>query len=1421
MRPTMSFNRMPRIQEALPAGKVKLPDPPNLTPPPKLNWFLMFLPLAGVLIMVAVYGGINHNYLLAIPMGVMSLVSMVTSVLGQVFQRKTYQRQVQAAESTYAEVLRQKQSELEQARQQQRRILTQANPDFLTLLTMAQRHDPHLWDRRPADDDFLHIRLGIGQCPSSVIVEAPHPDMPDPRLDPAHQLEAEYAWVPQVPLTGDLRAGPWGIVGRTADRTKVTHSLIAHLIAHHAPDEVHLVVLYALDRAPEWEWVRWLPHTFALDEQAGKQYLANDSSSAREVLKELLEELHRRQNQLQGVQPGAGLPAWPWLVVLVEDGTLAHANPAINLLLSPEGRRLNVTAIFMVDQPRQVPAGCQAILELQPNGELRYAVSGPGGQILTCFPEYVSSEQCDQMARALAPLKVLTLQADDALPTSVRLLTMLNITDLAQYDVQSKWKHRPEGLLQIPIGEQRGGHPLILDLNHTGHGPHGLVAGTTGSGKSELVQTLVVSLALTHHPYDVGFVLVDFKGGGTFSELARLPHTLGMVTDLSGNLTERALIALQAEVDRRKQLFNEAGVIDIGPYQELYWGQPQKYTPLPRLIVIIDEFAELVNDHPDFMDGLIAIARVGRSLGIHLILATQSPAGVVNQQIWANAKFRICLRVEQRQESMEMLHRPEAANLPRLPGRGYLQVGNNDVFELFQVARVASRYRLPSNTETFLPGQSERIVISEVSPLGKRRVLFDSRKQKSEKDKSNPQKKELTDIDMVVQTLQEAAQRLGIEKLPSPWPDPLPTCLPLPELFRQALFAGWNGMTWDFTPRTAVRPTCPHCQRPVRPNAKFCPACGKQLVTATTLMSSSLLPPLPHSPDLPQRPWLGALIGLQDDPAHQRQTRLQINLADMDGQLLVVGAPGSGKEQWVRTLITSLAWTHAPDEIHFYLLEFSGQAMKLFESLPHVGGYFTPSDDERIKRLLRLLLDNLEERKQLCSQWGLDNLIRLRELQPTQAPPALAVIITGFADFRTMFQDEQVQLLRLIREGGPYGIHLILLGDRAGDFPIALTSVISRRVVLRLADPGEYAQVLNVSLKVDKNQMIPVGRGWYGQPPLEFQTALPSQSQDEAAQLSELQELSQQMQNAVALMQQSDPAWSARLPLPVKALPTRIPLQQLLDQIKGPLPAPLTVPLGLDTVRMRPVWVNLVNDGSDFIIAASSQGGKTTLLLTWTLLLAEFHAPQQLQFVIVSGRRGSLQALENLPHKLEYCRNADAFLQSKTMERLNQEISRREQLLTENPTAIQGLPHLIVEIDDYDEFFNAVEKETTIVAGLERLAKRGRDVKLHMWVTGPLPAMGGNFRDPVVKQLKLGRSGFLLRVLDAGDQNPLGIRVRSTDIKQLPPGRGYLVRNGVEEMLQVAEAGDAATIAARIKALRQRWLINDGKVAYPTIATDE
>ncbi|GJM70468.1 hypothetical protein HMSSN036_26840 [Paenibacillus macerans] len=273
---------------------------------------------------------------------------------------------------------------------------------------------------------------------------------------------------------------------------------------------------------------------------------------------------------------------------------------------------------------------------------------------------------------------------------------MLGARAAGEVDVASRWiRNKPFKGMSVPIGVKAGGNPFYLDMHETGHGPHGLVAGTTGSGKSELLQSIIISLALNYHPHDVVFVLIDYKGGGMADVFKGIPHLVGTITNLGGNETTRALLSIKSELMRRQRVFSEYGVNNIDRYQKLYYSRSRSeqasMPAIPHLIMIADEFAELKQDQPDFMKELVSAARVGRSLGVHLILATQKPAGVVDDQIWSNSKFKICLKVQDETDSKDVIKRPDAAMIKE-PGRAYIQVGHDEIFELFQSAYSGADY---------------------------------------------------------------------------------------------------------------------------------------------------------------------------------------------------------------------------------------------------------------------------------------------------------------------------------------------------------------------------------------------------------------------------------------------------------------------------------------------------------------------------------------------------------------------------------------------------------------------------------------------------------------------------------------------------------------------------------------------------------
>ena len=297
-------------------------------------------------------------------------------------------------------------------------------------------------------------------------------------------------------------------------------------------------------------------------------------------------------------------------------------------------------------------------------------------------PDLPGSDWVCRVARALAPLRdALPPSTSAELPVSVRLLDLVGGVDAA--GVEAHWSSTGSSTTAV-IGVTAAG-PVAVDL--AVDGPHALVAGTTGAGKSELLQTLVCSLALANRPDELTFLLVDYKGGAAFRGCARLPHVVGVVTDLDGHLTTRALTSLTAELRRRERLLAAEGVSSLEAYQRLRTGKPE-LPVVPRLVIVIDEFRVLAEELPDFVHGLVRLAAVGRSLGVHLVLATQRPGGIVSADIRANVSLRIALRVRDRTDSIDVLDAPDAASIDAsTPGRASLR-GATTPLTPFQSARV-------------------------------------------------------------------------------------------------------------------------------------------------------------------------------------------------------------------------------------------------------------------------------------------------------------------------------------------------------------------------------------------------------------------------------------------------------------------------------------------------------------------------------------------------------------------------------------------------------------------------------------------------------------------------------------------------------------------------------------------------------------
>jgi S-DNA-T family DNA segregation ATPase FtsK/SpoIIIE len=783
------FQRAPRLFPELPSGELEIPAPPAVPTKPSTPLAQVVLPAVlavGMLVATLYFAGQTSQSsqgMMAMSFGFTVLSSLV-SVFNYISQGRGYQKAMREREERYRALLASKQEQLVAMSQQQRNGICQMNPDPVECLQRVESLDRSLWERAPKDSDFLALRLGLGKEPLRVKVKVPKQEgalEPDPLLVDAQALANQFAQVDQQPIQLSLPgAGAVGLVGPRSEVLNAVRASCLQLAAHHSPDEVKIVAVFPQGEDSEWNWLRWLPHTWSDDRQ--HRFLASSRDAAHTLLTSLHDLLARRREMVRLAATESAEAPLPFFVFFLGDPQLAENEPLLPVLLR-EGPKLGALSVFLADSLEALPKGCQVVTEVGPNYG-RLIQTGPeAGQVLFA-PDAAPVELAERLARSMAPVELVRMAASSEVPNSVLLLDLLGAATVGDLSVQSRWQSSdPSRTLATPLGLRTGGKPLALDLHERAHGPHGLVAGTTGSGKSELLQSLLVSLAVNFHPHEVVFVVVDYKGGGMANALADLPHLVGTITNLQGNLATRALFALKSELQRRQAVLAQVGVNHIDAYQrKRRLGEVRE--PLPHLVIVIDEFAELASEQPDFMRELVSAVRVGRSLGVHLILATQKPAGVVNEQIWSNSRFRLCLRVERPEDSQEVLKRPEAAAITR-PGRAYLQVGNNELFELFQAAYGGAPY-LPQGVT---PGERGKVL--EVTLDGSRHDLRLSPKPVAVQAP-------LTQLQAVVQQVKEAASSENASRLAGPWSPPLPDAVILDDLRRGA--GGWDGQAWQPSP---------------------------------------------------------------------------------------------------------------------------------------------------------------------------------------------------------------------------------------------------------------------------------------------------------------------------------------------------------------------------------------------------------------------------------------------------------------------------------------------------------------------------------------------------------------------------------------------------------------------------------------------
>ena len=904
----------------------------------------------------------------------------------------------------YGEYLKNKRKEIRDRKAREEDILNENYPPLGKVITYPMKKNK-LWERGSRNDDFLYLRIGYGQLPmlTEISYQEKKFDLEDDPLEKEMYLLAKNKVVLEdapviLPLTENFICS---VVGNKKEKAELLLRMIMQVVFLHSYDEVKIVLLIDEEIRKKIPIVRFLPHIW--NDERNFRFLASDLASGYlvgEYLNRQLEpELKRRREWRELLKDR------PYYVVFAWSKQIFDSIEILKTITKDE-KNMGVSLITFFDE---VPQNTHEILHLysEMTNKIIYLK-----ETENCGDEFaldkVDYKLADKMMRVISNVKLKVIQSGYALPKMITFLELFGVGKIEHLNPLKRWKeNNPVKSLAVQIGVSSDGSPFMLDLHEKYQGPHGLVAGMTGSGKSEFIITYILSLSVNFHPDEVAFVLIDYKGGGlagAFDDEERgihLPHLVGTITNLDGSAIQRSLMSIESELKRRQRIFNEAksaaneGTMDIYTYQKLYRRGKVK-TPLPHLFIISDEFAELKSQEPEFMDQLISAARIGRSLGVHLILATQKPSGVVNDQINSNTKFRVCLKVQSRADSDEMLRRPEAAEL-KDTGRFYLQVGYNEYFALGQSAWCGAPYE--PQEEVTVPKDD---YVQFIDDAGQNIIQVHPSTEKKDSGVSQ--------LVAIVQYLSDIARKEHIipRKL---WMDPLPAEISVQDLQEKYPIQDKNSIS--------------------------------------------------------------TVIGMVDDPENQRQYAFEFDFLKCKN-FLIVGGNQTGKTTVLQTMLYTLICRYSPEDINYYILDYSSKLLSVFDHTPFCGGVWGEGEEQDIKKFFRLLNEIIADRKKAFQEAEVNSFEAYREIG--NMPLILVVIdnITGLSSWKEG-QSIYYDLNLLIREGNSVGIKFLVSAGNFDDILYKVKKELGTRFVLDAKSKFEYADILGVQ-KAFKPVQTP-GRG--------------------------------------------------------------------------------------------------------------------------------------------------------------------------------------------------------------------------------------------------------------------------------------------------------------------------------------------------------
>jgi S-DNA-T family DNA segregation ATPase FtsK/SpoIIIE len=1212
------------------------------------------------------------------------------------------------------------------ARQRLAAAWTHPSPERLWAIAGRRRR---VWERRAADPDFLQVRLGLGRGTLATPIQLasrtdPLAEYDEEILGAARRLAARLGTVGRQPALVHLAgAGVVSLLGPPERVRALARAVVLQVAVLHAPDDVAVMICTAGD--PGWEWAKWLPHTHHQDETATETgvtpMVALGIDGLADVLETELEQARaHRAARRPAAQTGQQVAARRRLVVVLDSYDPAAPwarSPVTAALLDAAGPENGITVICLVAAEPDEPTRTQLRARVGDDGSL--SLEGPRPELRTA-PEGAAADQAgpalaELTARALAPLR-LSEEPDRLLTTAISLPDMLGVADLAAFNPTASWLPADdERVLRLPIGRAGDGEPVELDLKESaqgGMGPHGLIVGATGSGKSELLRTLVTGLTMTHSPELLSLVLVDFKGGATFAGLTDLPHVAGLITNLAGDLSlvDRVRAALHGEQQRRQKLLRDAGNVDsLRDYQARQatghtdiHGKPLE--PLPYLLIVVDEFGELLSQRTDFIDLFVQIGRVGRSLGMHLLLATQRLEEGRLRGLESHLSYRICLRTFSAAESRAVIGTADAYHLPAIPGSAYLKV-DESTYRRFRVAHMSGPYLGPADTD----GAAGT---AAVAPFELRTAPPPAPPQEQQARRPRPVPTGPTAMQVAVEQLCRFGQPVH-----QVWLPPLPAVIPLDAILgplAEQPGRGWQAGMW------------------------------------------------------PGQGQLALPVGLIDLPFQQRQEPMILDVARKHGNLAVVGAPQAGKSTLLRTLMLSAMLTHTPEEMRFYCIDYGGGTLAPLAAAPHVGAVAGRRDPHRAQRLLAEMLRLITFREQLFAEHAIDSTTAFRALAGTgKLPPDthtgdVLVIIDNWGAVRAELEDADAAAIEIAFRGLGVGMHLVLTANRWADVRMNLRDGIGARLELRLNDPAESEVNRQLSRQIAAG---PPGRG-IAPPGLLFHALAPRlDGRDTVDDIGESQD------EVIAKIAAS---WSGTIAPPVRLLPDLIPAASL-PAPQSPAaggPAATAVPIGLGDSDLGPVCLDFAAGDPHLLVLGDAGAGKTVFLRTLMRGLADRHGPNQIRFMVTDYRRSLIDAV---PEAYIGAYAGDAAAAREYAEQLAAKLAGRMPPpgISAKDLRARGWwtgPDLYLIVDDYDL---AATGHTSPLAALVDYIPQARETGLHVILARRVAGMSRAITaDPLMARIRdLGTTGLIL----SGDPRE-GVLLGTERATARAPGRGMLLR---------------------------------------------